>query len=227
MKRASQICAQLPDGGIGAVGEVRVAVPELLGEIELQPLRDLHGALRGCTVDAVEALDHLRRRSQHRLTVATPLALAAVERRAAANRDQRVLQHGAAAVVRVHVTRRDRLHPQVLRQVTEEHVPSRVAPLEWPLQLDVEAVAPERLRQAGGTVRVAQAEPVARAPGEADEALAELRHGLQGDGRRQGLTVLTARTPRPCMRGGEDAAEVGVAAAVLAEQRHVSAPPAA
>ena len=73
-------------------------------------------------------------------------------------------------------------HAEVLREVAQVRVPPRIAALERPLQLDVEAVAAERLRQPRGAVRVAQPEPLARAAGEADEPLVELRDGLERDG---------------------------------------------
>jgi hypothetical protein len=42
------------------------------------------------------------------------------------------------------------------------------------------------------------------------------------DGWRKRLAVLASRSARACMRGCEDAAEVGVAAARLDEKGHVS-----
>ena len=162
-------------------------------------------------------------RAQHRLAVAAPLGLAAVERGAAADRDEHVLQHCAAPVVRVDVSGRDGLHAEVLGEVEERGVAARVAALEGALQLDEEAIATERLRQPHGGVRVAGAEPAARAAGEADETLAQLRHGLEPDGGRQEHAMLLPRRPRPRMRGGEDPAEVRVARLALAEERHVRA----
>ena len=64
---------------------------------------------------------------------------------------------------------------EVAGEVAQERVPARVAALVRPLQLDVEALAPERARELGGGVRVADAEPVPRAAGEADEAVVQLR----------------------------------------------------
>ncbi len=112
-------------------------------------------------------------------------------------------------------------HAEVLREVVQECVAARVAALEGSLQLDVEAVGPERLRQPDSGVRVAHREPAARAAREADEAVAELGHGLEGDGRPEQDTMLLALGPRSRMGRGEDAAEVRVPGLALAEQRHV------
>jgi len=67
---------QLHVGRIGAVGEVGVAIAQLLREVEQAPIGDLARAQRCVTR---QALEHLLRREQHALVVATPLALAAVE----------------------------------------------------------------------------------------------------------------------------------------------------
>ena len=74
--------------------------------------------------------------------------------------------------MRVHVAGGDRRHAEVLREIAQQRRAAGVAALERPLQLDEEAVAAERLRQPGGAVRVAQAEAIAGAAGEADEAIA-------------------------------------------------------
>ena len=73
----------------------------------------------------------------------------------------------------MHVPGDDGLRADVGGEVAQERVPARVAALERPLQLDVEAVA-EGSRELDGRVRVADAEPRARAAGEADESLARL-----------------------------------------------------
>ena len=108
--------------------------------------------------------------------VAAPLGLAAVERGAAADRDERVLEGGAALVVGVDVAGRDRRrrrgHGRAPRSRGE---PAGVAALVRPLELDVEAVAPKRSGDLGGCVRVVRAEPVPGAAGEADEALVPLQ----------------------------------------------------
>jgi hypothetical protein len=70
----------------------------------------------------------------------------------------------------------------VHREIAQERVATRVAALERPLQLDVEALPPERLRELGCGIRVADAEPIARAAGEADEAVVQLREQSRIEG---------------------------------------------
>ena len=70
--------AQLHDRGLRSVGEVGIAVAELVRQVERQPLRELGGAQDGIAVVG-EAVEHVLRRGEDALVVATPLALAAVE----------------------------------------------------------------------------------------------------------------------------------------------------
>ena len=214
---------ELADRGVGAVGEVGVAVAELLGEVEGEPLRDPHRALGCGPVDPHEALDHLGGRAEHRLAVAAALALAAVERGTAADRDERVLEQRPPRRVRVDVPGRDGLDAEMLGQVAERRVPPRVAALVRTLQLDEEPLRAERRGEPRCAMLVVEREPVARAPGEADEALVQLRDGLERDAGRERLPIFAARSPRAGMRRGEDPAEVRVAQPALAEQRHVAA----
>src|SRR5262249_11487837 len=81
---------ELADSRIGLVREVRVTVAQLLRQVELEPLGEERAPLRGRAV-AGEALEHLLGRPQVALAVATALRLAALERGAAADRDQDVL----------------------------------------------------------------------------------------------------------------------------------------
>ena len=166
-----------------------------------------------------EAIRHFLRRHEHRLVVAAPLALAAVERAAVLDRDEHVLQRGAARIVRVHVAGRDRLHAQRLREIAELGIAARVAALVRPLQLDVEAVAAERARELGGEVRIVDADAGARAAGEADEPFVVLDEQLRVERRRQ--RVACGVVARVRMRGREQAAEVGVALRVFDEERDV------
>ena len=174
---------ELLDGRLLAVREVRVAVPELLRQVELEPLREHGASLRRGAVEG-EALEHLLRRPQVALAVPAPLGLAALERRAAADRDEDVLQERAAGMVRVDVPGRDRLDAEVLGEVAQEAEPPRVASLERPLELDEEALPAERPRQTRRGVRVEEAEAASRAAGEADEALVQLCHRFQRHRRR-------------------------------------------
>ena len=211
--------AELDVGGIGAVGEVRVAVAELLGQVELEPLgdsacsRDRFGVIR-------EAFVHVGHGEEHALPVAPPLGLAALERRAVPDRHERVLEHGSRGAVRVHVAGHDRLDPERPGQVAERGVPSRVAALVRALQLDVEAVTAERRREPGGTVRVADGEAVTGAAGQADEPLVQLDEELRVERRREELRLLR---PCPRVRGGDQPAEVRVAPRRLDEHRDVRA----
>ena len=160
--------SELPDGRFRPVREVRVAVAELLGQVELEPLRERGASLGSGAVEG-EALEHLLGRAQVALAVPSPLGLAALERGAAADRDEDVLQERAPRVVRVDVAGRDRLDAEVLGEVAQETEPPRVSPLERPLQLDVEALAAEGACQARRGVRVEEPETAPRAAGEADE----------------------------------------------------------
>ena len=213
---------ELTDCRVGTVGEVGVAVPELGGEVELQALCDRDRPSGRRRVDAREPLDHLPRRAQHRLAVPTPLALAPVERGPAADRDERVLEERPSRGVRVDVSRRDGLDPEVLGQVAERGVPPGVAPLVRSLELDEEPLPPERGCEPGRACRVAEREPVARAAGEADEALVELGDRRERHGGLEQDAVLLPLGSRARMRGGEDPAQVRVAPARLDEERQVS-----
>ncbi len=142
--------AQLHVGRVDAVGEVGVAIAELLRQVEGAAFCDLARAERGV---ARQPLEHLGRREQHRLVVAAPLALAAVERRAVPDRDERVLQPRAARVVRVHVAGRDGRHAERRGELRQPRVAADVATFVRTLQLDVERAcetrAPAARRRSG------------------------------------------------------------------------------
>ena len=110
---------KLADSRLGLVREIRVAVAELLRQVELEPLGKARASLRGCAVEG-EALEHLLGRAEVALAVPAPLGLAALERRAAADRDEHVLQERAARVMGMDVAGRDRLDTQVLCEVAQE-----------------------------------------------------------------------------------------------------------
>ena len=137
-----------------------------------------------------------------------------------ADRDEDVLERGAAWMVRVDVAGDDGLDARVRGEVAQERVAAGVAALERALQLDVEALRPERARELGGGVRVADAEPVAGAAGEADEPFVQLGEQSPVERRRQQLAFLR---PRVRVRRGQQAAEVRVALRRLDEQGHVGA----
>src|SRR5207244_12471480 len=141
---------------------------------------------RGCVpggLDRVAAMREGRRdrgrRPQEALAVAPPVGLAAVERGAVLDGDERVLQGRQASIVRVDVAGRDGLDAERLGQLAQQRVSAGVAPLERPLELDEEAVAAEYLRQTSRLVRVPHREPVPRAARQADETLVPLlKHRL-------------------------------------------------
>ena len=143
--------------------------------------------------------------------VAAPLALAAVERGAVADRDEHVLERRAARVVRVDVAGRDGRDAERRGEVRERGVAARVAALVRALELDVEARRGTRARAGRRRSGRATREPVARAAGEADEAF-----GVGGDDverrRRREQVALAAGDAGAGVRVGEDPAEVRVAA---------------
>ena len=106
--------------------------------------------------------------------IAAPLPLAALERGAAADGNEDVLKRGAAAVVRVDVSRRNGRDADRLRELAQARVAPRVPAFIWPLQLDVEAVAAEGAREPHRGVRIAHRQAVPRAAGEADETVVQL-----------------------------------------------------
>src|SRR4029079_18200640 len=98
---------ELDDRRLRAVGEVGIAVAELLGQVETESFGKLDGA-RDSRAILREALDELRRSEQHTLVVASPFGLAAVERAAVANGDEDVLERRTALMVGVDVARDER-----------------------------------------------------------------------------------------------------------------------
>ena len=107
LERALADVRELHDRRLGTVGEVGVPVAELLGQVEPEPVGELDRERDRGTI-LREAFDHLRRREQDALVVATALGLAAVERAPVADGDEDVLERRAAQIVRVHVSRDDR-----------------------------------------------------------------------------------------------------------------------
>ena len=157
-----------------------------------------------------EALGGLLWWQEHGFVVAAPLALAAVEGGAAADRDEGVLEAETALVVGVDVAGGDRGDAEVGGELLEGGVPAGVAALERALELDVEAHR-ERLSQSGSGVRVGNGEAVAGTAGEADEPLGVVRdEGCRGRGGEQ--VALTPFESGAGVSVGEDPAEVLVAA---------------
>ena len=151
--------------------------------------------------------------------VAAPLALAAVEGGAVADRDEGILEAQPALVVGVDVAGGDGRHAERGGELLEGGVPAGVAALVGALQLDVERTREDAGESCGG-VRVAHGEPVAGAAGEADEPLGML--GDERGGGRGGEQLALASLDAGAGVGvGEDPAEVLVAASRLAEERDV------
>src|SRR4029077_8934344 len=98
---------ELPDRRLAGVGEIRGAVGEGLGQVGLELFGEL-GRARHRVAVVREALLPPRGLQKHALVVATPLRLASVERGAAADRDEHVLELGPAWMVRMGVAGRDR-----------------------------------------------------------------------------------------------------------------------
>ena len=115
-KRCVAHPAELLERGLVAVREVGIAVPELLGQVEAEAVGERPGALQGVEV-AGEALCHRVGAEQDALTIAAPLALAALERCTVADRDEDVLQRGPSGMVCVDVAGRDRLDSERLGEV--------------------------------------------------------------------------------------------------------------
>ena len=131
-----------------------------------------------------------------------------------ADSDEHVLEHRPAMAVRVHVPRGDGLHAERLGELAQCGVAARVAALVRALELDEEAIAPERSGKPGGGVGIADGEAVAGATGQADEAPAAHRELFERQRRLE---------PVIGMREREEPAEVRVSPGRLDEQRHMRA----
>ena len=213
---------ELADGRLLAVREVRVAVPELLGEVELEPLGEDRAPLRSCAIEG-EALEHLLGRAQVALAVPAALRLAALERRAAADRDEDVLQQRPPRMVRMDVSGRDRLHAEVLGEVAQKRRAGACP--------RARTGAGARRRSARGRTRRRDAprhsdregrDRAARSPRgrRAPRSIsATVSSGTEGG---SGSRSSRPRPTRSRMRGREQAAEVRVPAPRLHEQRDVS-----
>ncbi len=207
-------------GGLAALGEVRVAVAQVLGEVEAAPVGHLEGAAnrRGG-----EAGGRLGRRPQHRLVVAAPLGLARLQGGVAPDRHQGVLQERAAAGVGMGVAGRHGPHPQPLGQLGEQPVAARIAACVRPLQLDREPVAPEHRPQPHGQLLGLTQAALAHRPGQ-DAVTGAARQAVQAVGvpgdlveRRRGSAPVAG------MGGGDQAAQVAIAGRGLDQQGEMRA----
>jgi hypothetical protein len=213
LEGAAADAGELDVGRILAVGEVGVAVAELLREVELEPLGELAGGFDRVRV-LREAGRRLARGEEDALLVPAPLGLAALERGPVADGDEDVLEAEAAGIVRVHVAGGDGADAQRVGERAQRGVAAGVPAGVGALELDVEALAPEGAGEAGGRVRARDCEAVTGAAGEADEALVPLLEESEVEARVQALVRVG---------GGEEAAKVRVAARGLDEERDVRA----
>src|SRR2546430_7064244 len=159
---------ELRDRRLALYGEIRIAVAEILVQIELEPFGELSAPFDRVPV-VRKKLRALGRRPQKALPVAAPLRLAAVERRAVLDGDERVLQRRPRARMRMDVAGRNRLDAERLGQLAQHGVATSVASLERTLKLDEKAVAAKGPRQPCRSVRVPHREPMTRAARQTDE----------------------------------------------------------
>ena len=108
---------------------------------------------------------------------------------------ERVLQRGALARVRVDVAGGDGRHAEPAGQLGQRPVARPVVPLERPLELDPQPVAPEGGEQLAQRRLVV--DPAPRAAAQAHEARGTLDDRLQRDHRRQ---LGPPHAPRPVTR---------------------------
>src|SRR3989440_8764241 len=217
----ANVC-ELDDRGLWAVGEVRVAVAELLRQVETQPFGELDGSLDRCAVRR-ETLHHLCRREQDALMIAAPRRLAAVERAAVADGDEDVLQRCPAPMVRMDVAGHDRRDTEHAGEIAQSGVATRVAALVRTLELDEEAVRSEGARQSRSTVRITHGDAVPRTTGKADEPVVKLlQQALIERGVRSRLSFLSFWS-RVGMGSSDQPAEVRVALRRLDQEGDVRA----
>ena len=214
-------------------GRRRQRVAHVLREVERAAPRDAHRVGGGLGVVAGEALGLLHRRAQEELGVGTALAVALVQRQAVLDRDQHVLQAAPVALVVVHVAGAHHRHARRRRQTHERAVARAVVEHQVVLQLDEDVVGaepPDQALEFGGRVAqpadLGQAGDAARATAaEHDQPLAVRRQLLDGQAGVQ-PPRLFAGVALLLQAEGEagEAAEVGVAALILGQQREVGSP---
>jgi hypothetical protein len=124
-------------------------------------------------------------------------------------------------MVAVHVAACHRANTETVGKHAQRSVPVPVAAREGPLQLHVEGSF-EGPRKTCGRLRVDHPQAVACAAREADEPFGMSCKRLQRALCGTRLTLMPGDAGA-CVGVGEDPAEVAVAAAALAQQRHVGA----
>ncbi len=135
--------------------------------------------------------------------------------------DERVLQRRPRTGMSVYVTRSHAAQPQPARHRLPAPVASAIVAQERPLELDSQALGPERVPQRTQCRLVLDA--MYRAAAQADEPF------VVREDRREIHRRLPGRRPRPAVarvrvRGGDDPAQVRPAACVCDEQREVAPP---
>ncbi len=213
------VCAALLAAG--------VAVVELLGEVEAEPLGEAPAPGHRLGVFG-EASRHRRRRGEGRARVAAPARLGLVEGLAKPDRDQGVLQRRPAAVMGVDVAGGDAGNAEALGEEGEPAVAGAIAAPVGALQLDTEAVAAESGEEAAGEPLAgggvspfpgSRHRPLAGAAREADEPLGVLLDLLQ---RRPRLRPRPRRVlARMCMRQRQQPTQVPVPRRVFHQQRQM------
>ena len=162
-------------------------------------------------------------REQHRLVVAAPLALGAVERGAVADRDER--RPGAGCGAGGGRGRR-RSRPSARRasaaSSVRARVPARVAALERPLELDVERAGKRAARARRRAFGSMTASPCRAQP---ERQTSPSACSATNSARRRRPAAARAPGPRPvCRRARRSGSGRGSRSrAGLAEQRHVGA----
>ncbi len=148
--RPAQLGQRPGRGRAAGAAEVGERVPEVARQVERAAARrDLErDGDRGGTV--AEQRGGVLRRPQRELAVGPPLRVGAVERAAVADRDEHVVQPVALAPVVVHVGRRHRVEPGVVREIAQRAGQGAVAANVIALQLDEEPVPPEHRAAALG-----------------------------------------------------------------------------
>ena len=204
----------------------RIAVAEVRGEVEPEPLRKAARFLDRVRMVREASRHRLRRREDVR-GVPSPQGLRLVEGGAGADGHEGVLERDAIASVGVDIARGHAGNPQPLGELREVAVATAVAAGERALELDPEAIRPERAQKAPSDERRLGVElpvdpapdrPVPRAAGQAHEAGRVALDLLERDarGRRLGRPLA-----RPLVSLRDQPAEVPVARSVLAEQGDV------
>ncbi len=127
------------------------------------------------------------------LAVAAPLRLAAVERLAAPDRDERVLQHPAPAQVDVHVVRRRDGYLEPAGELAQVAQARPVAARERPHQLDVEAPGEGLCERASAPLRAC-----------AVAGRERRREGAVAQAAAQAVEALGVREQRRERRGGRE-----------------------